>query len=341
MRSTSILTLMLATLIAVACDANDLAESDELSVTQGGTGVNASVNSSYPTVIPLPTGFQPEGIAVGHGNTFYVGSMFSGAVYQGDLRTGEGAVLVPPAPGARMSFGLSFDRRSNLLFAAGGFTGAGFVYDAQTGELVGAYPFAAGGVSLVNDVIVTRRAAYFTNSFQPVLYRVPLGPAGQLPDPPQFQELPLSGDFQSVSECPIGFPAPINADGIDATPNGEYLILVNLCLGTLYRVDPETGVATLIDLGGETVPFGNGILLDGLDLYVVQSLLNQIAVIRLDPQLHAGVLTRVITDPRFRVPATIDEFGNALYAVNARVDVAPPDQPAPGVEFEVVRLPKK
>ena len=329
----------LAAYLVVGCDANGPAEPRAPAIDE--IGADASRHSSYPTVIPLPTGFQPEGIAVGDGHTFYVGAFLSGAVYRGDLQTGEGVVLVPPAPGVRMSIGLSFDRRSNLLFAAGGLMGAGYVYDAETGATVQTYPFATPGASFVNDVVVTRRAAYFTESLNPVLYRLPLGPGGELPDPAQVDQLPLSGDFQNVSECPLPFLAPINANGIDATPNGEYLVLVNLCLGTLYRVDAETGVAKLIDLGGAAVPFGDGMLLDGYDLYVVQNVLNQIAVVQLNRQLDAGMLTRVITDPNFRVPATIAEFGSALYAVNARFDVAPPFDPAPDVEFEVVRVLKK
>ena len=53
-----------------------------------------------------------------------------------------------------------------------------------------------------------------------------------------------------------------NTNGIDATPNGETLIIVNSTLGTLYPVDPDTGVADEIDLGGATVVAGDGILLD-------------------------------------------------------------------------------
>lgn len=328
----------LAACIAAGCDANRLLDPGGRAA--GEIGAEASSQFAYPTVIPLPTGFQPEGIAVGYGHTLYVGSFISGAVYGIDTRTGEGAVLVPPAPGQRMAVGLSFDRRSSLLFAAGGLTGVAFVYDAGTGATVQAYPFGPPNVTFLNDVVVTRRAAYFTDSFNPVLYRVPLGPAGELPDPTQVVALPLSGDFQHVAVCPLPFLAPVNANGIDATPNGEYLIVVNLCLGTLYRVDPETGFAKLIDLGGAAVPFGDGILLDGYDLYVVQNVLNQIAVIQLNRQLDAGVLTRVITDPNFRIPATIAEFGDALYAVNARFDVAPPPDVWPDVEFDVVRVKK-
>ena len=343
--------LALLACFAVACDAAGPTEPGDAAVDQilaepyglaaGAIVADASTRSAYPSVIPLPIGFQPEGIAAGTGHTLYVGAFLSGAVYRIDLRTGDGLVLVPPAPGLRMSVGLSFDQRSNLLFAAGGFTGAGYVFDAETGATVQTFPFGTPGVGFYNDVIVTRRAAYFTDSFNPVLHRVPLGPAGELPHPDQVDQLPLSGDFEHVSECPLPFLAPVNANGIDATPDGSYLLLVNLCLGTLYRVDPETGVAKLIDLGGAAVPFGDGVLLDGYDLYVVQNVLNQIAVIRLNQQLDAGEIVRVITDPNFRVPATIAEFGDALYAVNARFDVAPPPDPWPNVEFEVVRVLKR
>ena len=60
--------------------------------------------------------------------------------------------------------------------------------------------------------------------------------------------------------------AGLNANGIDATANGAWLIIVNGTLGTLYRVDPETGEATLIDLGGANVERGDGILLDNKTL---------------------------------------------------------------------------
>jgi hypothetical protein len=56
---------------------------------------------------------------------------------------------------------------------------------------------------------------------------------------------------------------------------------------------------------------------------------------------RSSSVTRVITDPAFRVPATAAAVGPALYAVNARLDVASPIEPAPTVEFEVVRVLKQ
>ena len=132
----------------------------------------AGAQSAFPTRIALPNGFQPEGIAIA-GEQFYVGSIPTGAVYRGSLRTGMGAVLVPAVAG-RAAIGMKVDR--GRLFVAGGSTGNAYVYNAKTGALITSYSFAGG---FVNDVVVTKRAAWFTDSSKPVLYRVPLGPGGR------------------------------------------------------------------------------------------------------------------------------------------------------------------
>jgi sugar lactone lactonase YvrE len=284
----------------------------------------------FPEVIPLPDGFQPEGIATGNGATFFVGSIPTGAIYRGDYRTGEGEVLVPAQAG-HMAIGLEFDSRTGLLFVAGGPTGMAFIYNGETGANVASIQLASSSPTFINDVVITNDAAYFTDSFQPVLYRVPLQNNGQLPNPAVSEEIPLSGDFQFVPG-----PNVFNANGIDATPNGKTLIIVNSTLGTLYTVDPDTGEATLIDLGGDTVPNGDGILLHGKTLYVVQNFLNQIAVVDLDSDLSTGSIEGTITSPFFRIPTTIARFGNSLYTVNARFDTPP----MPDTEYEVVQVPR-
>src|SRR5690348_832193 len=48
--------------------------------------------------VPLPVGFQPEGIAsIGH--TFFSGSLADGRIWRGDLLSGKGRVLVPGVAG--------------------------------------------------------------------------------------------------------------------------------------------------------------------------------------------------------------------------------------------------
>jgi urease accessory protein UreE len=114
---------------------------------------------------------------------------------------------------------------------------------------------------------------------------------------------------------------------------------VNSFEGKLYRVDPRNGAAVQIDLGGGEVPSGDGLVLRSGTLYVVQNVLNQIAVIKLDRSFTSGEITGHLTNSNFRVPTTAAAFGNALYTVNARFDEVPPGQPDPDDTFEAVRVP--
>jgi sugar lactone lactonase YvrE len=209
----------------------------------------------------------------------------------------------------------------------------GRVYDTTSGALLAEYPMMSGGAygDFINDVIVTRRAAYFTNSFAPYLYQVPLGPRGALPDPTDVTAIELTGDW---TQFPGNFV--FNANGIEATSNGKSLIVVNSAAQAVYRVDPATGVATQIDLGGETVPNGDGLVLQGKTLYVVQNQSNQIGVVSLSPDLSAGTVGTPISSSYFDVPTTAFVFGNSLYAVNAKFNTPPP-----GTEYEVVRVPRR
>jgi sugar lactone lactonase YvrE len=268
-------------------------------------GLPAAGGPAFPEEIALPPGFAPEGIAIDRGHSFFVGSIPTGAVYRGDLRTGEGDILVPAAPG-RVAIGIDVDPMGRL-FVAGGPTGRAFVYDGRSGDTLAEYVLTTGA-TFVNDVVVTRDGAYFTDSLQQQLYRVPLGPGGELGA--TVETIPLSGD--------VRFDAGFNLNGIDATPDGRTLVVVQSNLGKLFTVDPSTGVADEIDLGGQTVTAGDGILLDGKTLYVVRNQQNRIAVVQLAADLRSGTLVAHITHPRFAVPTTIAELGKRLYAVNAR-----------------------
>ncbi len=55
---------------------------------------------------------------------------------------------------------------------------------------------------------------------------------------------------------------------------------------------------------------GDGILLTGKILYVVQNRDNKIARIALAARLDSGRITGYLTDPDFDVPTTIDDLGN-------------------------------
>jgi sugar lactone lactonase YvrE len=275
----------------------------------------------FPDRIDLPAGWQPEGIEIGRGTTFYVGSVATGNIYRGDLRTGEGATLVDVADEQtpRRATGIELDRHGRL-FVAGHSTGHGYVYDAKTGETLADYTFATpppeGAPTFINDVVVTRDSAWFTDSNRPVLYRIPIGRGGELG---AFETVQLGGEFEFV-------PGTFNVNGIDATRNGRTLVLVQSNPGRLYAADTN-GVARLIDLGGASMSNGDGLLLDGKTLYVVRNFLNQIAVVRLSSDFSSGKVGEPITSSGFDIPTTVDEHGDSLYAVNARFGTQDP-QPA-------------
>jgi sugar lactone lactonase YvrE len=269
-----------------------------LAVAVGGAG--AAGTKSWPETIRLPNGFQPEGIATS-GETFYVGSIPTGAVYRGSLRTGRGAVLVRGGEG-RAAIGVEV--RRGLIFVAGGETGKAFVYNARTGAPVATYTLTTGN-TFVNDVVVAGNAAWFTDSVNPVLYRVQLAATGR--PGPEVETIRLTGDLRYVA----GF----NVNGIDATVSR--LILVQSNTGKLFT-STFAGVTDEIDLGGTTLVNGDGILLSGRTLYVVQNRNNRIARVALNGALTAGRVTGFITDKDFDVPTTVDDYGRRLYAVNAR-----------------------
>ncbi len=277
----------------------------------------APAGSGAQSSIALPVEFRPEGIASGKGDSFYVGSIPMGAVYRGSYRTGEGSVLVPPHPG-RNHTGLKVDTRFDRLFVAGGPSKAIYVYDSKTGEDVKA--FALPDAGFVNDVVLTRNAAYFTDSLVEQLYRVGIRGNGKLTEP---QRVKYSGDLE--------FTDGFNVNGIDTLEGGHRLVVVKTNTGQLFRVNGRTGFTREIKLD-KAVTNGDGILRQDDTLYVVQNQDNQIAVVKLEDDERSGEVRRVLTDSRLDVPTTIAPFKDFIYAVNARFG-RPDDD-----EDDIVRL---
>lgn len=273
----------------------------------------------FPETISLPSGWQPEGIATGTGTTIYAGSLADGSIWKGDLRTGEGGLLVDGD--GRPAVGLKVDR--GLLFVSRGPSGDASVYDARTGEEVASFDLTENP-AFINDVTVTRDAAYFTNSRAAELYRVALGPRA-VPTG-DVETIPLTGDWQQVA----GF----NANGIAATPDGGALLVINSTTGSLYNVDPATGETVAVDTGGTHLTQGDGILLRGKTLYVVRNQSNVIVRLRMSPDFLSATFVDTHTDPDLDVPTTIAMQGSRLYAVNARFGT----QPTPATEYDIVQV---
>lgn len=293
------------------------------------SGAESDVQAArpFPDVVQLPPDYAPEGIAGGPRTTFFAGSRpgpTGGGIYRGDLRTGEGDVLVPPPPGGA-SIGMTYDRRTGLLWVAGGPTGTVTAYDGDTGEVEALYtaPVAAGP-RFLNDVDVSADEVYVTDSLNAELVVVPrdAGAAG-----PAL--LPLTGDWDQS-------PSGNNANGIRALPGGDLLVVDQ---GALQRVDPDTGVATRLEQSeGRELTGGDGLELRGRTLWVVYGFgEDSVAVVDLDLAAGSFAVTGELTkttpeeDDLERPTTALYRFG-ALWVVNGKF------ASGPTTDQEIIRL---
>lgn len=322
----------------------------------------AAAQEFWPEAISIPTGFESEGIELGKGHEFFLGafsysssfgpafgvhheqSAFAGAIYKGNLRTGQGAILVP-ATGKPVS-GLSYDARTDYLYAATGFgftadfiTGSYWdqgviVYNASTGDLVTEITFGDGIV--INDCLVTRTGVYCTDSLNPDLYKIVLENGGRMPSPPVVEVIHMP-DF--------GMVAGFNANGLVGDFDGRQLVILNTSTGVFYRVDTESGDASPLQIEGaeQLFPNGDGLYMEGRTLYILQNFANKVAVVQLSGDLTGGRFIRNIpgegaTNP-LNIATTLIGFGNSLYAINTHFFDLIFGDPAL-VQSEVVRLRK-
>jgi sugar lactone lactonase YvrE len=289
--------------------------------TFAGAGPTAAA-APFPHTIVLPGAHSAEGIATGGGSTFYAGELFTGDIFRGDLRTGAAAKWID-APDGRNALGVRVDVEDGLLFVAGGFTGQGYAYDLATGATIATFQFGTPPGSIINDVIVAGGAAWFTDSVQAHLYRVPILGAGSVGS---FTTLTLTGPAADTSG---GF----NLNGIAAVDDGATLVVSHTAAGALFTVDPTTGASARIV--GADVPNVDGILVEAGRLWAVRNTDNRIEEYRLSGDLGSASLVQVITDDAFEVPTTVARWGNRLAAVNAKFDTGFPPTAA---TFEVVEV---
>jgi hypothetical protein len=292
------------------------------------TGASAvGRHCNFPYRIDLPNGSFPEGIESGRGTSFFVGSMTDGTIWRGDFRTGSLSVLAPGEPGLA-SAGIAYEARHNRIWVAGVgpmLVGRGDVrvYDASSGALLATYQVP--GVALMNDVAVTREAVYVTDSGFPQLVVIPLGRHGSLPPPSAATTLQLGGDFLQTP----GF----NLNGIIA--NNGALLVDQSSTGRLFRVDPATGVAAEVDLGGASLGYTDGLELVGHKLYVVRPFDNRVTLLLLGAGMTRGVVLGDLTDPSLDIPSTATVAAGRLWAVNLRF-TTPPEPTTP---YWITQLP--
>ena len=295
---------------------------------RAAAGLVASFSLLLPTALPALAAPDPreivldgatsaEGIAAGEGKTFYAGELATGDIFRGDIRKGSATRFID-APAGRAAAGMKADTFNDLLFVAGAATGKAFVYDTGTGEPVADFNLGKG---FINDVTLTSDGAWFTNSAAAELYFLPVGEQGDLG---KVKTLKLSGPAADLTQ---GF----NLNGIAASDDGKVLIVAHSMNGALYTVNPKTGESAAIK--GASVPFVDGILVRGDNVWAVQNQLNQITRLDLSSDLSSAEVRNIIKSGAFNIPTTVALFGEGtLAAVNAQFN----QPPSP---FEVVLVP--
>ena len=284
----------------------------------------------------------PEGVAYDQdSNAFFVGSSADGTIYRGDVATGEVTVFSEAgADGRTSAAGMKIDQQGRLV-VAGGPIGAVWVYDLAGGNLLAQFRNdLPEGATFLNDVAITPAGdAYVTDSFSPTLYRIPADAlAGEVATPSATPEAGNALEaFVAFADTPFAYQEGFNANGIVATADGAFLLVVQANTGNLYRIDAATGAVTQVTLEGGALTNGDGMLLDGRLLYVVRNQDEQIVPVGLGEDFATGTLSEPFTDPSFNFPTTIARYDTCLLVVNSQFGAQQTGQPE--LPFTVSAIP--
>jgi sugar lactone lactonase YvrE len=256
----------------------------------------------------------PEGVAYrSDTGDFYVGSTTDGTVFRGNVEGGskEAEVfLEPESDGRTTAIGMEVDEEGRL-YIAGGDTGRIFVYDTESADQIRRLDTPDAEATFLNDVAVTPDGdAYFTDSMRPVLFRVTSTGDGVGDAEPWL-------NFEGT---PAEYEEGFNFNGIDATEDGRYLVAVKSNTGELFRIDTESKEVVEINLEGETLANGDGLLLDGRTVYVVRNEQGLIVPVKLSGEYISGEVGEPFTDPSFAFPTTIAKANGRLLVVNSQFD---------------------
>ncbi len=279
----------------------------------GRSQTTQEVSGAERYVLPGEQVF-PEGVAY-HSDTgdFYVGSTTDGTVFRGNVEGGpkEAEVfLEPESDGRTTAIGMEVDGEGRLFIAGGG-TGRIFVYDTESADLTRRLATPEVEATFLNDVAVTPDGnAYFTDSMRSVLFRVTSTGDGVGEAEPWL-------NFEGT---PAEYEEGFNFNGIDATEDGRYLVAVQSNTGELFRIDTESKEVVEINLGGESLVNGDGLLLDGRTVYVVRNEQELIVPVKLSGEYISGEVGEPFTDPSFAFPTTIAKTDGQLLVVNSQFD---------------------
>jgi sugar lactone lactonase YvrE len=279
---------------------------------------------------PLPgDAFFPEGIAYNNKTgIFYTGSVANGDIIQVNVQSGETKLLsLGKSQNRNAATGMKIDRM-NRLWVCGGPDNKIQVLDLN-GQLIKSWDTQSlFGSGFINDCIIDNTHIYFTDTRVRKVYR-----ASVTDNTPGNLEEWLTFTDAQIPYSPTG----TNANGIEATPDNKYLIIVVSYSGKLYRIDKTTKSISEIMLN-TPVTSGDGLYLDGTMLYVSRNATNQIFRVALNRDYSQGTVLGGGFGTNLLFNTTIARAGDYFLVVNGQLNRRAGTTP-PVLPFSVSRVP--
>ena len=258
----------------------------------------------------------PEGIAYDPASeSIYTASAVTGTLVRVNLKTRAAETVSAPGvlvPGGQTTtfpavLGMKLDSQ-NRLWIAGGRSGKIFIVDAQSGKVIKQLDVTDPSKSLVNDVALVGTTGYFTDTRVPTLWRIAA----------KGSEIGTLEPWLDFGGTALQYDDGANLNGITATPDGQSLIVVQMGKGLLYRIDLKTKAVSPIDTGGADLSGADGLVLDGLTLYVIRQTAVEIATVQLSGDMTRATVSSRFKDPALAWPATAVKVGDQLLVVNTQ-----------------------
>lgn len=253
----------------------------------------------------------PEGITFhARSGYFYTGSVTNGDILRVNVNTGEVQTLAPGvAHNRKAATGMKIDAQDRL-WVCGGADNKIQVLDLN-GILGQSWDMAAlFNAGFINDCIMDRNYAYFTDSRVQQIYRIDLNNYYASAGP----EVWLTFTNAQIPYSPTG----TNANGIEQTEDGRYLIMVVSSSGKLYRIGKADKSITEITLN-TPVTSGDGLYLEGSRLYVSRNATGQIFPVDLTNDFTQGTVGAGFGGP-LRFNTTLTRAGDYFLVVNGQLD---------------------
>ncbi len=275
----------------------------------------------------------PEGVAYdGRTNRFFASGLLSGAVTQIDAESGEERPFFQPEGEPYQLSGVKVDEHARRLWVCASqiqrMAGGVMVFDVDSGERLAHFDLSRAGIC--NDVALDADgAAYVTDSFQPVIYRVDLRDGS-------------AGEFVRDPKMGAG-PGQMGLNGIAITPDGDHIIAGYTTPSKLFVLARSGGEVHEISLSGD--PFApensphftgaDGIIFVGHHLYVIHDGGVQ-EVSFTGPGYRAGtVKNRLVPEPGL---STATVARGELYAIKSEVLRMMYFREAPRLPFKIYRI---